>query len=164
MARPRAIARKPNLDRRWTPEVEARVLEIVAKTGSPKRAAETIGVSASTIHDHKLRDPDFGVKYGQAMDTAFHAVLGRAFDRSLDEDEPSDRLIEVLLKFRFVDRAPAFDPSAMDTVRTDGPLGLDPRVIARMSASDRVSLAGALSRYVEHEIDMRADNALTIDI
>lgn len=163
MARLRAIARRPEMDRRWTPEVEERVLDVIARTGSPKQASEAVGVSASTIHDHRVRDPEFRNRYGRAMDAAFHAVLGRAFDRSLDAVEPSDRLIEVLLKFRFVDRVPAFDPSASEAARTDGPLGLDPGVIARMSPGDRALLADALGRYVVYEADLRADHALTID-
>lgn len=163
MARSRAIARRPEMDRRWTPEVEEQVLDLIAKTGSPKQASEAVGVSASTIHDHRTRDPEFGDRYARAMDAAFHAVLGRAFDRSLDEVEPSDRLIEVLLKFRFVDRAPAFDPTASETARTDGPLGLDPGVIARMSPGDRALLADGLGRYMAYEADLRADHALTID-
>ena len=158
----RIIPRRPERDRRWTPEVEERVLEVIAKTGSPKRASELTGVAASTIHDHKARDPDFGVRYAHAMDAAFHAVLGRAFDRSLDEEEPSDRLIEVLLKFRFVDRAPAFDPTAPDNARTDGPVGLDPRVIARMAPAARAALAAALGAYVATETDLRADDALLV--
>lgn len=93
---PRDI-RRPAMDRKWSPAVEARVLDIVARTGSPKTAANATGVSAATIHDHRKRDLEFGAKYAQAMDAAFHHVLGRAFERSLDDDEPSDRLIEVLL-------------------------------------------------------------------
>ena len=158
----RIIPRRPERDRRWTPEVEERVLEVIAKTGSPKRASELTGVAASTIHDHKARDPDFGARYAQAMDAAFHAVLGRAFDRSLDEEEPSDRLIEVLLKFRFVDRAPAFDPTAPDHARTDGPVGLDPRLIAKMAPRDRAALAAALGAHVATETDLRADDALLV--
>lgn len=158
----RREARRPEMDRKWSPAVEARVLDVVAKTGSPKRAGEAVGVSAATIHDHRRRDPEFGAGYAQAMDVAFHHVLGRAFERSLDEEEPSDRLIEVLLKFRFVDRAPAFDPTAPDGVRTDGPAGLDPRVIARMAPRDRAALAEALGRYVATETDVRADDALTV--
>lgn len=154
--------RRPDRDRRWSPEVAERVLDVIARTGSPKRASELTGVSASAIHDHKSRDPDFGARYQQAMDAAFHAVLGRAFDRSLDEEEPSDRLIEVLLKFRFVDRAPAFDPTAPDGSRTDGPAGLDPRVIARMAPGDRAALAQALGRYVATETELNADDALVV--
>jgi len=154
--------RRPERDRKWSSEIEERVLEVVARTGSPQKAAELAGIGASTIHDHKRRDPDFGARYAEAMEAAFHAVLGRAFDRSLDELEPSDRLIEVLLKFRFVDRAPAFDPTAPDGARTDGPAGLDPRVIARMAPADRAALAQALGRYVSTETEISADDALVI--
>lgn len=154
--------RRPDRDRRWSPEVEERVLDVVARTGSPKKASELVGVAASTIHDHKRRDPDFGARYTEAMDAAFHAVLGRAFDRSLDEEEPSDRLIEVLLKFRFVDRAPAFDPTSPDAARSDGPAGLDPRVIARMAPAARAALAHALGAYVATETELNADDALVV--
>ena len=43
--------RRPEMDRRWSPEVERVILEIVSRTGSPKRASEEVGVAASTIHD-----------------------------------------------------------------------------------------------------------------
>jgi len=92
--------RRPAMDRRWAPAVAERVLAVIARTGSPKMASKATGVSVATIHDHRKRDLEFGTRYGEAMDAAFHNVLGRAFERSLDEDEPSDRLIEVLLKFR----------------------------------------------------------------
>jgi len=154
--------RRPERDRRWTPEVEERVLEVVARTGSPQKAAELAGIGASTIHDHKRRDPDFGARYAEAMEAAFHQVLGRAFDRSLDELEPSDRLIEVLLKFRFVDRALAFDPTSPDAARSDGPAGLDPRVIARMAPAERAALAAALGSYVRTETELNADDALVV--
>ncbi|MQW64883.1 hypothetical protein GHK33_20250 [Sinorhizobium meliloti] len=154
--------RRPERDRTWSTEVSERVLEVIARTGSPKKAAEATGISASTIHDHRRRDPEFGAKYKQAVDVAFNQVLGRAFDRSLDEYNPSDRLIEVLLKFRFVDRAPAFDPHSEES-STQGPLGLDPSVIVRMAPEDRAALAAALDRYVAYESDLRADNALAIN-
>lgn len=71
--------RRPAMDRRWSPVVEAKVLDIVSRTGSPKKAAEATGVSVATIHDHRRRDTDFGARYGAAMDTAFHQVLSKAF-------------------------------------------------------------------------------------
>lgn len=151
--------RRPQMDRKWTPEISELVIQIVAKTGSPKRAAEATGVSASTIHDHRRRDPEFGARYKQAMEAAFHEVLGRAFDRSLDDVHPSDRLIEALLKFRFVDRAPAFDPAAEES-STQGPLGLDPTVIVSLSTSEREALASALEAYFAREQEVRADRAL----
>ncbi len=154
--------RRPSMDRKWSPQVAERVLDVVAKTGSPKLAAKATGVSAATIFDHRRRDPDFGVRYSEAMECAFNVVLGHAFERSLDTEAPSDRLTEVLLKFRFVDRAPAFDPTAPDRPHTDGPLGLDARVIARMAPQERAALVSALGSYIACETDLRADDALLV--
>jgi hypothetical protein len=155
-ARSRALEtrdiRRPAMDRKWSPTVEARVLDIVARTGSPKTAANATGVSATTIHDHRKRDLEFGSKYAQAMDAAFHHVLGRAFERSLDEDEPSDRLIEVLLKFRWPERLNGFLAVVGDSpADASGPIGLDPRVIAKMLPTDRVTLIGLLEKYMDIE-------------
>jgi len=142
--------RRPAMDRKWSPAVEARVLDIIARTGSPKTAANATGVSAATIHDHRKRDLEFGAKYAQAMDAAFHHVLGRAFERSLDEDEPSDRLIEVLLKFRWPERLNGFFAVVGDgPADTSGPVGLDPRVIAKMLPTDRNALIGLLEKYLD---------------
>ncbi len=144
--------RRPEMDRVWSATVEDRVLDIVAKTGSPKSAAKAVGVSAATIHDHRKRDAEFGAKYAQAMDAAFHHVLGRAFERSLDEHEPSDRLIEVLLKFRWPERLNNFLALVGNGVTdTSGPVGLDPRVIARMEPADRNALIGLLEKYLDVE-------------
>lgn len=144
--------RRPEMDRVWSATVEDRVLDIIAKTGSPKTAAKAVGVSAATIHDHRKRDLEFGAKYAQAMDAAFHHVLGRAFERSLDENEPSDRLIEVLLKFRWPERLNNFLALVGDDIAdTSGPVGLDPRVIARMEPADRNALIGLLEKYLDVE-------------
>ena len=144
--------RRPAMDRRWSPAIAERVLDIVAKTGSPKMAAEHVGISVATIHDHRRRDAEFGSRYGAAMDTAFHQVLSRAFERSMDDVEPSDRLIEVLLKFRWPERLNSFlaftaDGGSAAVV----PAGLDPRVIARMESQDRVALIGLLEKYLDVE-------------
>jgi hypothetical protein len=155
--------RRPAMDRRWSPAIEAKVLDIVSRTGSPKMAAEATGVSVATIHDHRRRDADFGARYGAAMDTAFHQVLSKAFERSLADEEPSDRLIEVLLKFRWPERLNGFlaftaDGGSMATA----PAGLDPRVIARMEAADRATLIDLLGKYLVAETETRTDGALVI--
>lgn len=144
--------RRPAMDRRWTPAIAERVLDIVSKTGSPKMASKATGVLVATIHDHRRRDADFGARYGAAMDTAFHQVLGKAFERSLADEEPSDRLIEVLLKFRWPERLNSFLAFTADGgCAATAPAGLDPRAIARMEPADRVALIGLLEKYLDVE-------------
>lgn len=155
------LVRRPAMDRRWTPAIEARVLEIVSRTGSPKMASEATGVSVATIHDHRRRDADFGSRYGAAMDTAFHQVLGKAFERSLADEEPSDRLIEVLLKFRWPERLNGFLAFTADGgASAAAPAGLDPRIIARMEPADRNVLIDLLGKYLTVEAEAKADGAL----
>lgn len=144
--------RRPSMDRRWSPAIEAKVLDIVARTGSPKRASEATGIATATIHDHRRRDAEFGARYGAAMDSAFHEILGKAFERSLADEEPSDRLIEVLLKFRWPERLNSFLAFTADGgSAAAAPAGLDPRVIARMEPADRVALIGLLEKYLDVE-------------
>jgi len=146
----RAVRRKTK-DRVWSDHVAARTLEIVANTGSPKIAAQKLNVSVATIMDHRARDPEFGEKYRQAMDAAFHNVVGRAFELSLDEENPSERLIEVLMKFRWPDRLATFLMPANSTADAKG---LNPAVIARMSEGNRKTLMGLLEKYLEVESTM----------
>jgi len=153
--------RRPDLDRRWSPAIEEQVLDIVARTGSPKMAAEHVGISVATIHDHRRRDAEFGARYGAAMDTAFHQVLSKAFERSMDDAEPSDRLIEVLLKFRWPERLNSFLAFTADGgSAATAPAGLDPRIIARMAPSDRTVLIDLLGRYLTVESEAKADGAI----
>ena len=153
--------RRPTMDRKWTPAVEAKVLDVVSRTGSPKMAAEATGVSVATIHDHRRRDAEFGARYGAAMDTAFHQVLSKAFERSLADEEPSDRLIEVLLKFRWPERLNGFLAfTAEGGSAATAPAGLDPRVIARMEPPDRAALIDLLGKYLVAETEASTDGAL----
>lgn len=153
--------RRPAMDRRWSPAIEAKVLDIVSCTGSPKMAAEATGVSVATIHDHRRRDADFGARYGAAMDTAFHQVLSKAFERSLADEEPSDRLIEVLLKFRWPERLNGFLAFTADGgSAASAPAGLDPRIIAKMESGDRALLIDLLGKYLVVEVEAKTDGAL----
>lgn len=153
--------RRPAMDRRWSSATAERVLDVVAKTGSPKMAAKATGVSVATIHDHRRRDAEFGARYGAAMDTAFHQVLGKAFERSLADEEPSDRLIEVLLKFRWPERLNGFLAFTADGgSAASAPAGLDPRVIARMEPADRAALIELLGHYLVAETEAKPDGAI----
>lgn len=153
--------RRPEKGRRWSSSIEARVLDIVSRTGSPKMASEAVGVSVATIHDHRRRDADFGSRYGAAMDTAFHQVLSKAFERSMADEEPSDRLIEVLLKFRWPERLNGFLAfTAEGGSAASAPAGLDPRIIARMEPADRAALIGLLGRYLAAEVEAEGDASL----
>jgi hypothetical protein len=157
----RRVVRRPELDRRWTPAIEEQVLEIVSRTGSPKMASQHIGVSVATIHDHRRRDLDFGAKYSAAMDTAFHQILSKAFERSMADVEPSDRLIEVLLKFRWPERLNGFLAfTAEGGSAGNAPAGLDPRVIARMEPSDRTALIELLGKYLVVETEVKRDGEI----
>lgn len=133
---------------KWSPEVAQRALEVISTTGSPKAAGEVVGVAAATIHYHRRTDPEFAQAYAQAMDNAFHHVLGHAFTRAMDPVQPSDRLAEVLLKFRWNDRL-----QDMLVVRDGGRgvAGLDPLVIARMEPQDRTDLIRLLEKYLQVE-------------
>lgn len=133
---------------KWSPAVAERVLEVIAETGSPKKAAEAAGVSPRLINYYCHSDPDFGHAYAVATDVAFQRVLGRAFERSLDEEAPSDRLTEVLLKLRFADR---FNHMVVTQNTSTNAIGLEPAVIARMAPGDRDALITLLDRYVEAE-------------
>lgn len=143
--------RRPEMDRRWTPEVEAAVLDVIGRTGSPKRASEEVGISTSAIHDHRRRDPEFRARYAVAMDEAFTAVLGHAFTRSFDEVRPSDRLTEVLLRLRWPERLGSFIQVASEA---SGSGGLDPMVIARMPSEDRATLIALLEKYQRVQGDL----------
>lgn len=143
--------RRPEMDRRWTPEVEAAVLDVIGRTGSPKRASEEVGISTSAIHDHRRRDPEFRARYALAMDEAFTAVLGHAFTRSFDEVRPSDRLTEVLLRLRWPERLGSFIQVAGEA---SGSGGLDPIVIARMPSEDRAMLIALLEKYQRVQGDL----------
>lgn len=154
--------RRPEMDLRWTPEVEAAVLEVIGRTGSPKRASEEVGISTSAIHDHRRRDPEFRARYAVTMDEAFTAVLGHAFTRSFDEVRPSDRLTEVLLRLRWPERLGSFIQVAGDASSSGG---LDPMVIARMPSEDRAMLIALLEKYQQVQGDIAleaADDAPTL--
>lgn len=143
-------------NRKWSPKLAERVLKKVAETGSISLAAEAEGIHIQTVYYHQKRDPEFAAAYSEAMDAAFHNVLGHAFTRSMDAEKPSDRLTEVLLKFRWPERLSSFLSISEGGERTDGPANLDPRVIAKMDPADRTTLVTLLEKYLDAQDAIRS--------
>lgn len=137
-------------------------------TASAMKAAEAAGVCIDTAYAARREDAEFSAQWEQAVDVALDQLLGEAFRRSMrgvaepvfqggqwveyqDADGEtrratitrySDRLLEVLLKFRYGDQL-----ADRVKVTTEGPLGLEPDVLLRMEPTDRRVLLGLLQKY-----------------
>lgn len=145
-------------------------LEVLAETASPKRAAEAVGVSRTLAYEYRKQDDEFRARWDAAVEVAMERLLEESFRRAVEGvEEPvvhggrlatrtaddgdevpltvrrySDRLLEVLLKFRY--------PDAMaDRLRADvsvgGSLGIDAPALLRMSPEERASLKSILTKY-----------------
>lgn len=134
-----------NVAKKWTPAIAQLVLDNIAVTGTPRKAAEAVGVSTRLIHHYRAQDPEFAAEYAQCMDTAMHSVLGVAMERSLDPEAPSEKMVELMVKFRFPNH---FNHLVVQTDNRNA-IGLDPQVIARMAPADRDALINLLDKYVE---------------
>lgn len=115
-------------------------LECLEETCSPKRAAEAVGVSRKTAHHHKKLDAEFSKEWDSAIERAMDDLLGEAHHRATVEK--SDRLLEVLLKFRYGDKL-----SDRLKVQVEHSTGLDADVLLLMDADDRRALMELLTKY-----------------
>lgn len=73
----RPVPRRARADG-WTPEVQQRFIEALARTGMVERACEEVGMSVSSAY--RLRNAPGGEGFARA----WAAVLARAADRLLD--------------------------------------------------------------------------------
>lgn len=158
--------------RKFTRKVQDRFVDVLAETASPKRAAEVVGVSRRLAFEYKQKDAEFRTRWDAAIELAMERLLEESFRRAVEGvEEPvvyqgklatradpesgaespltvtrySDRLLEVLLKFRFPDQM-------SDRLRADvnvAGTGLDPQALLRMPASDRSALTLLLTKYKE---------------
>lgn len=155
----------PNI---FTPERKERFLEVLADTCSPKQAAAAVGVSRQTAFYHKQNDLEFRTRWEKAVEVALDAVLEETYRRAcVGVDEPviyqgqlsmtrdaetgeerpltvrkhSDRLLEVLLKFRYGDQVADRLKVKVDSV------GLDANALLSMPAEERAQLSALLSKY-----------------
>ena len=121
-------------------ERKAKFLVYLEESCSVKAAAEAVGVDRRTAHHHKKLDLDFAKQWDAAIDRAMDDLLGEAHRRATAEK--SDRLLEVLLKFRYGDRL-----SDRLKVQVEHSTGLDAEVLLMMTPEDRRTLMDLLSKY-----------------
>ena len=153
----------------FTPERREVFFQVLEDTCSPKQAAAAAGVSRATAFYHKANDPEFRARWEKAIDIALDALLDEAYRRAaLGVDEPvihggkvsmttdaetgkekqltvrkhSDRLLEVLLKFRYGDQM-----ADRLRVKVEESSGLDAAALLKMPSEDRKALTELLAKY-----------------
>ena len=154
--------------KKFTPEVQELFLQVLEDTASPKQAAQVCGISRRLAFEYKQNDLEFRRRWEQAIEVAMDALLDEAYrracigvdepviyqgqlamtrDAATGEDRPltvrkhSDRLLEVMLKFRFGDQlADRLRVKVEDT-------GLSAEALLAMPADERKQLVALLSKY-----------------
>ncbi|MBO9717780.1 MAG: hypothetical protein J7507_13475 [Pseudoxanthomonas sp.] len=154
--------------KKFTPEVQEVFLQVLEDTASPKQAAQACGISRRLAFEYKQNDVEFRTRWEKAIDVAMDALLDEAYRRAcLGVEEPviyqgqlsttrdpqtgderpltvrkhSDRLLEVLLKFRYGEQmADRLRVKVEDT-------GLSADALLAMPADERAQLVALLSKY-----------------
>lgn len=143
--------------------------QVLEDTCSPKQAAAASGVSRATAFYHKANDPEFRARWEKSIEVALDALLDEAYRRAaLGYEEPvihggqlstvtdeetgkqrpltvrkhSDRLLEVLLKFRYGDQM-----ADRLRVKVEESSGLDAEALLKMPSEDRKALTELLAKY-----------------
>lgn len=147
----------------FTPERREIFLEALADTCSPKAAAKIAGISKQTCYYHREKDLEFRQAWDKRIDQALDAVLEESYRRAMvGIEEPvvyqgaiskdaegrpvtitkySDRLLEILMKWRYGDQlADRLRVRIEDT-------GLSPEALLSMPSEDRAQLVALLSKY-----------------
>ena len=163
----------------FTPERREVFFQVLEDTCSPKQAAAAAGISRNTAFYHKANDHEFRSRWDKAVEVALDALLDEAYRRAaLGYDEPvihqgrvatvadpetgeerpltvrkhSDRLLEVLLKFRYGDQmADRLKVKVEDT-------GLDADALLRMPSEERRALTELLAKYKSNRRDEEDDD------
>lgn len=155
----------PNI---FTPERREVFFQVLEDTCSPKQAAAAAGISRQTAFYHKANDAAFRSRWEKSIEVALDALLDEAYRRAaLGYEEPvihqgrvsivadpetgeerpltvrkhSDRLLEVLLKFRYGDQLADRLKVKVDSV------GLDADALLRMPSEERAQLTALLTKY-----------------
>lgn len=158
--------------KKFTPEVQELFVQTLEDTASPKQAAQVCGISRTLAFEYKRENLDFRRRWEQAMEVAMDALLDEAYRRAcIGVEEPvvyqgqlamtrdpqtgderpltvrkhSDRLLEVMLKFRYGDQlADRLRVKVEDT-------GLDAEALLRMPSDERLQLTALLGKYAANK-------------
>lgn len=122
-----------------------RFLELLEETCSVKDAAAAAGVHLSMVYHRKKQDIEFSRKWDAAVERGLDDLLGVAHKRAVAKK--SDRLLEMLLKFRYGDRM-----ADRLSVKVEASTGLNPDVLLLMAPQDRMALINLLSKYLDAEL------------
>lgn len=131
-------------------ELKERFLEVLEETCSVQDAAQAVGVARRTAYYQRSVDLEFAKRWDDSLNQALDDLLGEAHKRATVGK--SDRLLEVMLKFRYGDRL-----ADRLNVQVEGSIGLRPEVLLSMNDAYRVQLADLLEQY------QRAERALTLE-
>lgn len=142
-------------------------MRCLGETASPKRACVAAGVSPDVAYALRRDDMAFALEWDKAVEMAMENLIGESYRRAVegvsrpmvqgghvvkdDEGNPvtvveySDRLMEVLLKWRWPEQL-----ANRVKVEMEGPLALDREVLLLMPDAERRVLLGALQSYARH--------------
>lgn len=126
------------------PHLKERFLEVLEETCSVQDAAAAVGIARRTAYYQRKVDLEFAKRWDESLNRALDDLLGVAHKRAVTEK--SDRLLEVLLKFRYGDRM-----ADRLNVKVEGSIGLHPDVLLQMPEDDRNALAVLLEKYQHAE-------------
>ena len=135
---------------RFDETLKQRFLEALEDTCSVKHAALAAGVTRDTAYAHRKSDLAFARKWDDALNRALDDLLGEAHRRATTEK--SDRLLEVLLKFRYGDKM-----ADRLAVKVEGNIGLDTDALLAMPDEDRLALVALLEKYASAEAATREE-------
>jgi len=155
--------------KKFTRAAQDLFIQVLEDTCSPKDAAAAVGISRRLAFDYKQKDTEFRARWEKALEVALDALLDEAYRRgALGYEEPvihggqlstvtdpttgeqrpltvrkhSDRLLEVLLKFRYGDQM-----ADRLRVKVEESSGLDAAALLAMPSEDRKALTALLAKY-----------------
>lgn len=155
--------------KKFTRAAQDLFIQVLEDTCSPKQAAAAVGISRRLAFYYKQKDTEFRARWEKAIEVALDALLDEAYRRAaIGYEEPvihggqlstvtdeetgkqrpltvrkhSDRLLEVLLKFRYGDQM-----ADRLRVKVEESSGLDAAALLKMPSEDRKALTELLAKY-----------------